>query len=198
LPRINRTGFSIRTTLCAATLGACTLAAGSLPVFAAGMEHADGVKARPELDAKIAETLAQCADISPSCGDVAAGSAAVLVFPDVTTVNLGIGGEGGEGAMIEGDKIVGYYDIGKASAGLQIGAKQASQVYAIPTQKDVKDLTDGGEWQVGSGADITVMTAHATVEAQSDQTRVYVFDSKGLNGGANVSALRIWKDDAKS
>ncbi|WP_102227176.1 YSC84-related protein [Acidimangrovimonas sediminis] len=170
------------------------LALGASPALA--MTHAQGLKARPKLDARVESALQHCATLDTSCKSVASNSAAVLVFPDVTTVDLGIGGSGGAGALIENGKIQGYYDVGKASVGFQLGAKQASQVYVFPTKKSVSKIRQGGEWHVGAGAGITVVRANATANAETGKPRVYVFDSAGLNGGAKVSALKIWKDNS--
>ncbi|MEO1949774.1 MULTISPECIES: YSC84-related protein [unclassified Thioclava] len=179
----------------AATLMGTMALAGS-PANA--MDHAKGVKPRPDLDKHVAAALQQCASLQETCQQVATNSAAVLVFPEVTTVDLGIGGSGGSGALIENGKVQGYYDIGKASVGLQLGAKQASQIYVFPTKKSVSEVQNGGEWHVGAGAGITVVNANATANVESGKPRVYVFDSSGLNGGAKVSTLRIWKDGDNS
>lgn len=173
-----------------------TMAMAATP--ASTIDHAKGVQPRPDLDQQVAAALKQCASLEDSCKKVATDSAAVLVFPEVTTIDLGVGGSGGSGAMVQNGKIQGYYDIGKASVGLQIGAKQASQIYVFPTKESVKQVQSGGEWHVGAGAGITVVNANATANASSGNPRVYVFDSSGLNGGAKVSTLRIWKDGDNS
>ena len=82
--------------------------------------------------------------------------------------------------------------------GLQLGAKQASQIYVFPTKKSVSEVENGGEWHVGAGAGITVVNANATANVETGKPRVYVFDSTGLNGGAKVSTLRICKDGDNS
>lgn len=170
----------------------------AMPASAQDIGHMDGVKARPELDAKIASTLQQCAQVAPSCGDTTANAAGVLVFPSVLTVDLGVGGSGGSGALVENGKIVGYYDVGEASAGAQLGIKEASQVYVVRDQDTLAKLTDNGKWEVGAAADLTVAKANVSASAQSGDPLVYIFDADGLNAGVNVSALKIWKDNDAS
>ena len=60
----------------------------------------------------------------PAAKALGAKAKAVLVFPNVTKAGLGIGGQYGEGALIQGGKVVGYYNTAGASIGLQAGAQQ--------------------------------------------------------------------------
>ena len=53
------------------------------------------------------------------------GSAtAVLVFPKITKAGLGIGGQYGDGVLLKGGKVTGFYNTSGASYGLQAGAQQ--------------------------------------------------------------------------
>jgi lipid-binding SYLF domain-containing protein len=49
---------------------------------------------------------------------------AILVFPKVVKAGLGVGGQYGEGALIQQRKAVRYYNTAGASLGLQAGAQQ--------------------------------------------------------------------------
>lgn len=170
------------------------LAAGSMSASAQEIGHAEGVTPRPELDAEVAASVMQCAQVAPSCAEAMDTAAGALVFPSVVTVDLVVGGSGGDGALVQDGKITGYYDIGEASAGAQIGIKEATQVYVVRDEAKLQDLMNDGQWEVGAAADLTVVSANATASTQSGDPLVYVFDADGLNAGVNVSALKIWKD----
>lgn len=178
-----------KTLLAVGALGLAPLAASAQDIG-----HADGVTPRPELDASIQQTLQQCASVAPSCTTAVDNAAGVLVFPSIVTVDLGVGGSGGSGALIQNDQIVGYYDIGEASVGVQIGVKAASQVYVLESQDEVATLQNGGQWDLSTAADLTVADANASASAQTGDPLVYVFNAEGLNAGANISALKVWQD----
>ena len=57
----------------------------------------------------------------------------MLVFPSITKAGLGIGGQYGTGAMREGNRTVGYYNIIAGNFGFQIGAQTFSQAYFFNT-----------------------------------------------------------------
>lgn len=167
----------------------------SAPAMAAmDIGHGDGVTPRPELDKEIQATIKQCAEVAPSCADEMQSAAGALVFPDVVTVDLIVGGAGGNGALVQDGKITGYYDIGEASAGAQIGIKSASQVYVARDESTLEDLMQNGQWELSAATDLTVIAANATASTQTGDPLVYVFDSNGLNASVNVSVLNIWED----
>jgi lipid-binding SYLF domain-containing protein len=168
---------------------------GALPAAAQQIGHKEGLTPRPELDAKVASSIEKCAEVAPSCADAMKTAAGALVFPSVVTVDLLVGGSGGKGALVQNGMITAYYNIGEASAGAQMGVKNATQVYILRDESTLQNVTGDGQWQVGAAADLTVFAANATASTQSSDPLVYVFDANGLNAGANVSALKIWKSD---
>lgn len=147
-------------------------------------------------DAKVMATVEQCAAIAQSCSANMQEAEAVLVFPEVIEANLLVGGTGGKGALVENGKITGYYKIGGASAGLQAGIDGSSQVYAIGNKMTVNNLKNGGEWNLGGKADITIINEDASAQTNQDGTVAYIFDSEGLEGGISLDVLRVW--EAKS
>src|SRR5256885_15164270 len=62
----------------------------------------------------------------PAAKALGANATAILVFPKVTKAGLGVGGQYGEGALLEKGKAVGYYSTAGASVGLQAGAAEMS------------------------------------------------------------------------
>lgn len=175
-------------------VAAAALAAPTI-TMAEGIGHAEGLTPRPELDANVVRSIKECADVAPSCADLMKGAAGALVFPDVLTVDLIVGGTGDEGALVQDGKITGYYDIGQASAGAQIGIKESTQVYIFRDPSTLAELTDGGKWELSAAADLTVLSASANASGQTGDPLVYVFDSNGLNAGVNVGVLSIWQDN---
>lgn len=140
------------------------------------------------------QALEQCKQVAPECGMDVRNAVGVLVFPEVLHAHLIAGGAGGNGVLMQNGEPVAYYDIGKASVGLQAGIDEAAIVYVFREQESLADLTDGDEWEWGASAGATVGKASADAKATSGDPTVYVFDADGLNTEINVSLLRIWED----
>ena len=146
------------------------------------------------IDDKALAALEQCQQVEPTCGE--GNPAAYLVFPDVTSVALGIGGEGGEGALIQNGQVVDYYNMGEASIGLQAGVSAASYVFKLQDGGALQQIRDDGEWSIGAESSLVIANAdaNAAAEALGDSTMLYVFNAEGLMADVSVDAMRIWKD----
>ncbi|MEO1969892.1 MAG: YSC84-related protein [Sphingomonadaceae bacterium] len=147
------------------------------------------------IDQKVAATLDKCKKVQPDCGT--GSPAGYFVFPDVTTVALGVGGSGGEGALVENGKITGYYKIGEGSVGLQAGVTAASYVFKMNDKTALEKYKQDGRWSIGAGAGITIAQADADGQGQADNAKsvLYVFNSQGLMGDAKVDTMKIWRTD---
>src|SRR3954469_10739232 len=80
---------------------------------------AAGAAPSPGLDKDVMAALQSLYAKTPAAralGDKAEG---ILVFPRITKAGLIVGGQGGDGALIRKGKIVGYYNTGALSVGLQ-------------------------------------------------------------------------------
>ncbi|NVD44002.1 YSC84-related protein [Qipengyuania atrilutea] len=147
------------------------------------------------LDTKALAALQQCQQVEPTCAE--GSPAGYLVFPDVTSVALGIGGEGGEGALIQNGQVVDYFNMGEASIGLQAGVSAASYVFKLPDAAAVQEVQDDGEWSIGAESALVIANAdaNAAAEATGENAMLYVFNAEGLMADVSVDAMRIWKDE---
>jgi lipid-binding SYLF domain-containing protein len=147
------------------------------------------------LDSSVMNTLNQCREISRSCADMTKNVPGILVFPNVVTADLIVGGSGGKGALIENNKITGYYNIGAASAGLQVGIENASQVYVFRTADALDELKRGPDWKAGARAGVTLVTADANATGTTGNVLAYIFDAKGLHAGVALNVFDVWRSD---
>jgi lipid-binding SYLF domain-containing protein len=147
------------------------------------------------IDQKVMAALEDCKKIEQSCASDK--NVGYFVFPDVTTVALGVGGGGGKGALVRNGKIDGYYSLGEGSIGLQAGATEASYVVGVNDKASLDKYVKDGQWSIGSGAGLTV--AKADANAQGDvadgQSTLYVFNAEGLMADVKVNAMKISKSD---
>ena len=176
----------------AGLLAACSQEAE--PIDAETTPEEQGLVENAELDQKVMMALQQCQQVEPTCGETAAG---YLVFPDVTAVALGVGGEGGEGALVQNGQIVDYYNMGEASIGLQAGVAASSYVFRLQDAAALQQMQDDGEWSIGAESSLIIANAdaNAAAEALGEGTILYVFNSEGLMADVSVDAMRIWKDE---
>ncbi|MDQ7000530.1 MAG: hypothetical protein Q9M12_06565, partial [Mariprofundus sp.] len=65
---------------------------------------------KAEINAKVRATLTTFYSQVKSGRELASKASAILVFPEVFKAGFGVGGEYGEGAMLEHGKTTGYYN----------------------------------------------------------------------------------------
>ena len=157
-------------------------------------EETGAMSENADLDQKVMAALQQCQQVEPTCGET---STAYLVFPDVTSIALGVGGEGGEGALVQNGQVVDYYNMGEARIGLQAGISAASYVFRIRDEAALQEVQDDGEWSIGAESALVIANAdaNAAAEATGTNTQLYVFNAEGLMADVSVDAMRIWKDE---
>jgi len=122
---------------------------------------------------------------------------AILVFPGITKGGFMVGGQYGEGALIEGGKVVAHYSTVSISYGLQIGIQRYGYALFFLTDSALKYLNRSDGWELGTGPSIVVVNAGAaggisTTTAQSD-VYAFFFSQKGLMAGLGLHGTKITK-----
>ena len=119
---------------------------------------------------------------------------AVLVFPKVTKAGLGVGGQYGEGALLQKGKAVAYYNTAGASFGLQAGAQQYSYALFFMNAKALGQLDKAEGFEVGIGPTVVVvdegMAKSLTTTTMKDDIYAFIFGQKGLMVGLGSRATR--------
>lgn len=112
-----------------------------------------------------------------------------LVFPNVYKAGLVIGGEYGEGALIEQGSILSYYKLYSTSIGLQAGAQRRSAIILFFTKEALNNFINKQKWEVGVDGSVALMnwsrgTDLSTISITKDTIAV-VFNDVGIM--ANLS-----------
>jgi SH3 domain-containing YSC84-like protein 1 len=118
---------------------------------------------------------------------------AVLIVPQLVKGGFFVGAQGGNGVLIphgkDGWGDPGFYAMGAASFGLQIGVEVSEIVLIIMNDKALRAVTRN-QFKVGAEAGIAVATLGAGAEANTTSNAgadIYGFAiSKGLFGGIAV------------
>jgi lipid-binding SYLF domain-containing protein len=149
------------------------------------------------LDQQVAATLQNFYKLSDRNQYLAQNAAAVLVFPSITKAGVGVGGEHGNGALLENGKTVGYYSISGASIGLTLGMSHHSQVILFQTPEARDKFVNGSDWSMGADTSVAVMKKGAGGDYDSETLKkpilAFVFGEKGLMGDASLQGAKISK-----
>jgi lipid-binding SYLF domain-containing protein len=174
-------------------MGAITIAllvVGTSPAIAA-----DKAELSKDSQAALAALYAKV----PAAKALGAKAQAILVFPKVTKAGLGIGGQHGDGALLQGGKAVGYYSTSGASFGLQAGGQTYGYAMFFMNAKALQQLDVAKGFEVGVGPTVVVMdegkAKSTTTTTMNDDIYAFIFSQKGLMGGLGIQGNNIRKID---
>lgn len=136
---------------------------------------------------------------SPGAKALGEKAKAILVFPSVLKAGLIVGAQGGDGALIEKGKTVGYYNTAAVSVGLQAGAQEFGYVMFFMTDQVLNDFRKSNKFEIGVGPTVVFLDAGAakdlnTLTAKADVYAI-IFDQKGLMAGIGLQGSKITKLD---
>jgi lipid-binding SYLF domain-containing protein len=149
------------------------------------------------LDKEVSATLERFYALSKNNQFLEQNAAAALVFPTITKAGAGVGGEHGDGALLEKGKTVGYYSISGASIGLTLGVSQHSQVILFNTAEARDKFLKSSNWSIGADTSVAVVKkgVGGTYDSETLKKPVlaFVFGEKGLMGDASLQGAKISK-----
>lgn len=165
---------------------ACTVSSG---------QQGDSASRVEAMDADIERALSQLRQQASGSDQLIASAKGVLVFPQVLSAGLGIGGSHGLGGLRAGGKTVRHYRMTAASVGLLAGARSKTVIYLFMTDEALASFQNSSGWTVGADASVTVMTvgANAQIDTQSARQPVvgFVLTNAGLMGNLSMDGTRI-------
>src|SRR6195952_3594284 len=123
---------------------------------------------------------------------------AIFIVPKLIKGGFVVGGEGGNGVLMVhnagGWSAPGFFAIGAASFGLQVGLEQSEMIMLIMTQKGLDGVLRDN-FKIGAQAGISVVTLGSNVEGAiggASRPDVVVWSSStGLYGGLTVDGSII-------
>ncbi|HBK56546.1 MAG TPA: hypothetical protein DDZ76_09760 [Xanthomonadales bacterium] len=151
------------------------------------------------IDRRVQEALGRLYAAYPSLRPIVQQARAVLVFPRVYKAGIGIGGDYGEGAMLEGGRTSGYYNIVAGSVGFQLGAQRRSQFYVFTDADALARFKNTDGWKVGVDGSVVLVTLGASGNVDTNSIRAPVFavvmGEKGLMYNATLEGSKISRID---
>jgi lipid-binding SYLF domain-containing protein len=113
------------------------------------------------LDLEVAATLKTLYESTPAAKELAPAAKAILVCPDIFRETYVFGVQSGNGCLLIGGKIVGYYTASSIAYGLQAGILPFASVLFLMTDSALSRLEQNGGWEVGKDPRVVVMPAEA-------------------------------------
>lgn len=174
-------------------LTALTFAAAS--VAAMGYSYNASAATAADLDNDTQQALQQLYKTNPFAEKLAKESKAILVFPKIIKAGLVFGGSYGEGELLSGGKVDGYYNSVAGSWGLQIGAQTYGYVVFLVSDKAVKYIHETHGWEVGVGPTVVVVddgvAKNLSTSTLKDDAYAFVFSQQGLMAGISIEGTKI-------
>lgn len=143
------------------------------------------------------EALQRLYRTNPLARDLSKQAEAVLVFPNIVKAGFIFGGSFGEGAMISGGKIDGYYNAVSASWGLQAGAQSYGYAVFLMNSRTKDYISNSKGWEIGIGPTVIVMDAGAAKNLSTttlkDDAYAFIFNQQGLMAGVSLEGSKVSK-----
>jgi lipid-binding SYLF domain-containing protein len=150
-----------------------------------------------DLDKDSRQALQTLYETEPVAETLSRTAKAVLVFPNIVKAGLVFGGSYGEGELLEGSKVVDYYNSVTGSWGLQIGAQSYGYAVFLMTDKAVSYIKETKGWEIGIGPTVVVVdegvAKNLSTSSLKDDAYAFIFSQQGLMAGVSIEGTKISK-----
>ena len=182
--------YNIRSNLPALMFAAASIVSMSVMNLASAATAED-------LDKDSRQALQTLYETEPVAKTLSHTAKAVLVFPNIVKAGLVFGGSYGEGELIEGSKVVDYYNSVTGSWGLQIGAQSYGYAVFLMSDKAVQYVKDTKGWEIGVGPTVVVVdegvAKNLSTSSLKDDAYAFIFSQQGLMAGVSIEGTKISK-----
>ena len=150
-----------------------------------------------DLDKDSRQALQTLYQSEPVAETLSRTAKAVLVFPNIVKAGLVFGGSYGEGELIEGSKVVDYYNSVTGSWGLQAGAQSYGYAVFLMTDKAISYVKETKGWEIGVGPTVVVVdegvAKNLSTSSLKDDAYAFIFSQQGLMAGVSIEGTKISK-----
>ncbi|MEE3635409.1 YSC84-related protein [Pseudomonas defluvii] len=166
-----------------------------LSLASAGLINSASAATAADLDKDSQQALQMLYKADPLAQTLSRTAKAVLVFPNIVKAGLVFGGSYGEGELLIGSKVDGYYNSVTGSWGLQAGAQSYAYAVFLMTDKALQYVRDTKGWEVGVGPTVVVVDQGVAKNLSSSSLQhdayAFVFDQQGLMAGISIEGTKI-------
>jgi lipid-binding SYLF domain-containing protein len=154
-----------------------------------------GAATAEDLDKDSRQALQTLYKTEPLAESLSRTAKAVLVFPNIVKAGLVFGGSYGEGELIEGSKVVDYYNSVTGSWGLQAGAQSYGYAVFLMTDKAIRYVKETKGWEIGVGPTVVVVdegiAKNLSTSSLKDDAYAFIFSQQGLMAGVSIEGTKI-------
>jgi lipid-binding SYLF domain-containing protein len=148
-----------------------------------------------KLDRAAANVLKKLCAKSYAARELSKVAKGILVFPRITKVGFLVGGQYGEGVMLQNGKPTGYFNTVAASYGFQAGAQEFGYAMFFMDNASLEYLNKSEGWEIGVGPSIVIVDEGIakTITSSTTQEGIYafIFNQKGLMAGMGLQGSKI-------
>ncbi|HEY5751507.1 MAG TPA: YSC84-related protein [Chthoniobacterales bacterium] len=152
-------------------------------------------KSAAQINREARVALQQLVAQDAAAKNLARDAYAVLVFPSILKGGFVITAHRGDGALLRGDRTLGYYNSTAASYGLEAGVKKFGYAMFFMDKKSLSHLDREGGWELGTAPGIVVVDKGKSVSLSTTSVRkgiyTFFFNEKGLMGGLGLEGSKI-------
>jgi lipid-binding SYLF domain-containing protein len=174
-----------------------TLILATAAIVSMGVMHQASAATAEDLDKDSRQALQTLYTSEPVAKTLSRTAKAVLVFPNIIKAGLVFGGSYGEGELIEGSKVVDYYNSVTGSWGLQAGAQSYGYAVFLMTDKAIQYVKDTQGWEIGVGPTVVVvdegLAKNLSTSSLKDDAYAFIFSQQGLMAGVSIEGTKISK-----
>ena len=172
-----------------------TLILATAAIVSMGVMNQASAATAEDLDKDSRQALQTLYKTEPVAETLSRTAKAVLVFPNIVKAGLVFGGSYGEGELIEGSKVVDYYNSVTGSWGLQAGAQSYGYAVFLMTDKAIQYVKDTKGWEIGVGPTVVVVdegvAKNLSTSSLKDDAYAFIFSQQGLMAGVSIEGTKI-------
>ncbi len=167
----------------------------TFPIIIMSVMNRASAATAEDLDRDSRQALQTLYKTSPLAEHLSRTAKAVFVFPNIVKAGLVFGGSYGEGELIKGSKVDGYYNSVTGSWGLQAGAQSYGYAVFLMTDKAVRYVEESHGWEIGVGPTVVVVDEGAaknlSTSTLKDDAYAFIFSQQGLMAGVSIEGTKI-------
>lgn len=169
--------------------------ASALPLSVATFDRALAAATPEELNRDSAHALQMLERSNPAAAAIARQARAVLVFPSIVKAGFVFGGAYGEGELLAGSRVDGYYNSLTGSWGFQAGIQSYGYVVYLMTDRAVSYIHATRGWEIGVGPTVVIVNQgiakNLSTSTLKDDAYAFIFDQQGLMAGVSIEGTKI-------
>jgi len=164
-------------------------------VFAALATHSASAATAQDINRDSQQALNRLYRTNPVAEDISHRAKAILIFPNIVKAGFIFGGAYGEGELLQGAAVDGYFNSVSGSWGLQAGAQSYSYVVFLMTDKAIEYLRKSEGWEIGVGPTVVMVdegvAKNLSTSTLKDDAYAFIFGQQGLMAGVSIEGSKI-------